>query len=189
MSRLDDIALADLAPEVRAVLDSLPSAKRPILAGPNSVLIRLPDVCASLRDLSIRLRERTRIDERLLELMVLTVARDWRAEYAWCAHETPARKAGLSDDIIEALRRGDHSPPFERDDERIIFDLVRQLQVTKRISDATYAAAHELLGENVLIELVVAIGLYNLMSIVLDAFEVRIPEGTPPPFAGPATSP
>jgi len=183
MARLSALAFRDLSPAQQEVLGNLPSAHRATVSGPNSVLIRLPDVCASVRELSIRLRNQSRIDDRLFEIMVLTVARTWTAQYEWFAHEPGARTAGVSDGAIEALRRGSDAPPFEREDERLIFALVRELQATKRIGDATYARARELLGEDILIELVAAIGFYNFIAVVLNAFEVPIPGDQPPPLS------
>lgn len=183
MARLADLAFADLSPEQREVLAPLPSAQRPMMAGPFSVFIRLPDICASVRDLSLRLRNHSRIDERLLELTILTVVRAWSAQYAWCAHAPGAREAGLSAEVIEAIRRDDEAPPFERDDERLIYTLVRELQATKRIAERTYARARDLLGEDLLIELVATIAFYNMTAVVLDAFEVSVPAGQIPPFA------
>jgi 4-carboxymuconolactone decarboxylase len=183
MARLADLPFAELSPEQRDVLAPLPSAKRPVLAGPFSVFVRLPDVCASVRDLSLRLRNHSRIDERLLEVTILTVVRAWSAQYAWCAHEPGAREAGLSAEVIEAIRRGDEAPPFERDGERLVYALVRELQTTTRITDATYARGRDLLGEELLIELVVTIAFYNMTAVVLDAFDVSVPAGKTPPFA------
>jgi len=141
-----------------------------------------------VRDVSLRLRNRSRLPDRLLEIAVLTVVATWRAQYAWCAHEPGARDAGLSTDVIEAIRRGDAQPPFERDDERTVYALVRELQTTKRISSATYARAHELLGEELLIELVVTVGFYTMTALVLDAFEVAVPAGQAPPFPEPVAA-
>ena len=188
MARLPDLVFAELTAEQREILAPLPSANRPVLAGPNSVYVRLPDVCASVRDLSLRLRNRTRLPERLLEIAVLTVVAAWRAQYAWRAHESGAHDAGLSATVIEAIRRGDAEPPFEHDDERIIYALVRELQTAKRIAAATYARARDLLGEDLLIELVVTVGFYTMTAVVLDAFEVAVLAGQDPPFAEAAST-
>lgn len=182
MARLSALAFTELSLEQQEVLGGIPSAKRAVLAGPNSVLIRLPDVCASVRDLSIRLRNQSRIEDRLFEVMVLTVAQAWTAQYEWFAHEPGARKAGIPDAVVEAIRGGADAPPFERDDERVVYALVYELQTTKRVGDATYAQARDLLGEDKLIELVAAVGFYNLIAVVLNAFDVPVPDDQPPPL-------
>ena len=185
MDRLAPLSSAELSPEQRELLGSLARAGRATVTGPYSVLIRVPEICAIVRDLSFRMRTRTRLADRLFELMVLTVARSWAAQYEWFAHEPSARAAGISDAAIAALRAGDPAPPFERDDERIVFALTDELQRTKRVSDATYAQARALLGEELLVELVAAIGFYNFISVVLDAFDVPPPDGKPAPLPEP----
>jgi len=185
MARLSELAFAELSREQQEVLGSLPSARRAVLTGPNAVLIHLPDVCASVRDLSARLRSRSRIEKRLFELAVLTVARAWSVQYMWFVHESDAQQAGLSNEIITAIRRGDEAPPFENEKERIVFLMVRELQKTTRIADITYARALAVLGHDVLIELVSVVGFYNMIAVVLNAFEVSIPDGQVPLLSEP----
>jgi len=185
MTRLSELSFSDLSREQQEILGALPSGGRATLSGPLSVLIRLPEVCASIRDLSIRLRNESRIDDRLFEIMVLTVARSWRAQYEWVAHEPGARKAGLSENVIEAIRAGGAPPTFEHEDEGTVFALVDELQRTTRISEATYARATRLLGAESVIELVAAIGFYNLIAVVLNAFEVPLPGDQRAPFLEP----
>jgi 4-carboxymuconolactone decarboxylase len=182
MARLAVLSSADLSSEQTALLASLQSAGRATVTGPYSVLVRVPEIGAIIRDLSFRLRTRTRLADRLFEVMVLTVARSWSAQYEWFAHEPGARAAGVPEAAIDALRAGRPDPPFATEDERVVFALTDELLRTKRVSDATYGQALTLLGEELLIELVAAIGFYNLISVVLNAFEVPTPEGRPSPL-------
>ena len=179
MARLAALSSADLSPEQQELLTSLQSAGRATITGPYSVLIRVPEIGAIIRDLSFRMRTRTRLADRLFEVMVLTVARSWSAQYEWYAHEPGARKAGVSEAAIEALRAGRADPPFTQEDERIVFTFTDELVRTKHVSDPTYARALTIFGEELLIELVAAIGFYNLISVVLNAFDVAIPDGKP----------
>ena len=43
------------------------------------------------------------------------------AQYEWFAHARHALEAGVSNDVIEAIRHR-RKPDFERDDERLIYD-------------------------------------------------------------------
>lgn len=182
MARLPALSSTDLSPAQQELLASLQSAGRATVTGPYSVLLRVPEIGAIVRDLSFRMRTRTRLADRLFEVMVLTVARSWTAQYEWYAHEPGARKAGISDAVIEAIREDRPDPPFAEEDERVVFLVTRELLRTKRLSEATYARALASFGEELLIELVTAIGFYNLISVVLNAFDVAIPDGKPPPL-------
>lgn len=98
------------------------------------------------------------------------------------AHTRLGRQAGLPDDIIEAVRTG-ATPTFARDDTWIVHDVVTEYFATKRLSDATYARAIELIGERGLVDVVGIVGYYGLVSMTLNIFEVSVPEGETPPFA------
>jgi 4-carboxymuconolactone decarboxylase len=81
--------------------------------------------------------------------------------------------------VIEALRQGE-VPSFERDDEQIVYEVARQLLNDRRVTDATYASAESLLGETGMVELVTLVGYYCLISMMLNVFEVPLPEGEEP---------
>ena len=48
------------------------------------------------------------------------------------------------------------------------------------MSDATFAAVHEALGSAGVVELVVLCGHYNTISMVLNGFDVPVPDGSRP---------
>jgi len=48
----------------------------------------------------------------------------------------------------------------------------------QKVSDPTYAQAKALLGEAVLIELIFAIGFYNMVGITLTTFDIPTPDGS-----------
>mgnify|MGYP001421280554 CR=1 FL=1 len=50
------------------------------------------------------------------------------------------------------------------------------------LSDDTHDRATELLGQQALIELVAIAGFYSMIALTLNAFDVPIPEGGPPPL-------
>ena len=62
---------------------------------------------------------------------MLLVCRDAAAQYAWSAHFSLAREAGISAETIEAIRAR-RRPEFGRDDERIVYDLVTELLPAKK---------------------------------------------------------
>jgi 4-carboxymuconolactone decarboxylase len=58
-----------------------------------------------------------------------------------------------------------------------VHKVATQLLDERRVDDATYAAAERLLGERGMVELVTLIGYYCLISLLLNLFEVPLPEG------------
>jgi 4-carboxymuconolactone decarboxylase len=75
---------------------------------------------------------------------------------------------------------GDGSiPPFDRDDERAVHAAAAMLTMDGRLDDATYGAAHGLLGDAGMVELTALCGYYSLISFLLNTFEVPLPPGQP----------
>jgi hypothetical protein len=73
-----------------------------------------------------------------------------------------------------SIGRGE-DPPFEADDERAVYLVARQLGDAGRLDQGTYDAAHRLLGDAGMVELVSLCGYYTLISFLLNAFAVPLP--------------
>jgi 4-carboxymuconolactone decarboxylase len=112
---------------------------------------------------------------------VLCVAAHWRAVYEWWAHARIARECGVPDTVIEAIRRREQ-PPLDEPDERLVHAFSRALLDERRVSDALYRETLDALGEATLVELVVLLGYYSLISMILAGFEVPVPDGEAPHF-------
>ena len=149
------------------------------LAGPFNAFVHAPDVGRHLSALGAALRFGTSIDRRLTEVAIITVGSRWKAEFEWWAHARMAREQGVPDAVIDAIGRGD-DPPFTAGDERIVYSVARELTVSGQLSQESYSAAHGLLGDAGLVELVSLCGYYTLISYLLNAFAVPIPPGSEP---------
>ena len=58
----------------------------------------------------------------------------------------------------------------------------------RRVSDATFKAAVDLLGEQGVVDLIAVMGYYDLVAMALNVDRYPLPEGTPAPFPEPATN-
>jgi 4-carboxymuconolactone decarboxylase len=58
-----------------------------------------------------------------------------------------------------------------------------ELTTGRKLSDATYQRAVEVLGEQTVLDLVTIVGFYTMVAIVLVAFDVNIPDGGDKPLA------
>jgi 4-carboxymuconolactone decarboxylase len=101
------------------------------------------------------------------------------AKYAWFIHEPHALKFGISPEIIEAIR-GRRTPEFNREDERLVYDITLELNNTRSLSEESYQRGMALLGEQAMVELVSAIGFYVMVAMTLNAFTVSVPDGKKP---------
>jgi 4-carboxymuconolactone decarboxylase len=155
------------------------------LIGPFNAFVHAPGVGKHLSALGGRLRFRTSIERRLLELAIITVGAAWKAEFEWWAHTRMAREHGISDAVVDAIANGDE-PPFAAEDERVIYTVARQLTSTGRLGQDAYDAAERLLGDAGMVELVSVCGYYTLISYLLNAFDVPLPPGAKPQW-GPSS--
>ena len=68
---------------------------------------------------------------------------------------------------------------------RAVYDVAATLLSEGRLSDALYARAIEMLGEQGLVELVTIVGYYCLASFTLNTFQLGIPEAIAPELEDP----
>jgi 4-carboxymuconolactone decarboxylase len=178
MPRLPEIDATNLSPEQRAIYDRL-MRQRGHMRGPFAVWLRNAELCENTLKLQEMFASRVKLERRLLELMILVAARLATAQYAWFIHEPYALKFGISPNIIQSIRER-RAPDFTRDDERLVYDITTELNTTGSLSEATYNSGMALFGEQVMVELVSAVGFYAMVAMTLNAFAVPVPDGKPP---------
>jgi 4-carboxymuconolactone decarboxylase len=149
------------------------------LIGPFNAWLNAPEVGLGLSRLGATLRFGTSIDRRLTEVAIITVGARWQAEFEWWAHARMAREQGVADEVIEAIARG-QEPVSARPDELVVHSVARQLVTEGRLEPDTFQAAEKLLGGQGMVELVSLCGYYCLVSFILNAFAVPLPEGVTP---------
>src|ERR1700750_1462443 len=136
MSRVPDLREDEMTADQARLYDEI-KGPRGIVAGPFALWVRLPEVADVANKFGNALRLNGKLDRGLFEMMTLIIARYWNAQYEWFAHEKAAPANGISVRIVEALRSA-QPPPFERDDQRVIYDLTSELQTARTLSQATY---------------------------------------------------
>jgi 4-carboxymuconolactone decarboxylase len=178
MGRLPELDEALLAPEQRAIYEKL-KRQRGHVRGPFAVWLRNPELCQHTLDLQEMFASRVKLERRLLELMILVAARSANAQYAWFIHEPHALRLGIAPEIVKAIRER-RTPEFSREDERVVYDITLELNNTRQLSETNYRAGIERFGEEVMVELVSAIGFYSMVAMTLNGFDVTVPDGSRP---------
>ena len=153
------------------------------LVGPFNAFVHAPDVGRRLASLGAVLRFGTSIERRLTEVAIITVGARWKAEFEWWAHARMARERGVPDAVVDAIGRGE-DPPFAAGDERTVYAVARELADAGQVSQQSYEAARDLLGETGMVELVSLCWYYTLISYLLNAFAVPIPPGAQHMWSG-----
>jgi 4-carboxymuconolactone decarboxylase len=185
--RLPELTEDKLDDAQRALLESMragPRGARVKLGGPFGVYMHAPQYGELTQQLGAFVRFETSLEPRLSEFAILCTARMWRAQYEWHAHAPIAEKAGVKPEAIRDIKAG-RAPRKAARDERAIFDFVQELYKKRRVSDRNYKRVQGFLGDKGVVELVGILGYYVSVSIVLNIFNVPLPEGTTPYFAEP----
>ncbi len=190
MSRLRYLRYDDLDADGQKVWDGVVGSRgnqlvneQGGLTGPFNAFLHAPGTGHRLSSLGATLRFGTSIERRLTEVAIITIGARWKAEFEWWAHSRMAREHGVPDAVVAAIGRGEE-PPFEAEDERIVYAVARQLGADGHLDQGTYDAAHGLLGEAGMVELVSLCGYYTTISFLLNAFRVPLPDGAAPAWEG-----
>jgi 4-carboxymuconolactone decarboxylase len=179
--RLSQITYEDLPSEVRPLADDILKVSSAALGGPYNALLRSPDMARRAFDFLDYLRFRTSVNKRLNEFAILIQARISNAQFEWWAHERIARKAGLSDAVMRDLQQCQR-PSSMQADERLVYDYCVQLSLNHRVPDALWQEAVAAMGEQAVVDLTVLSGTYVMVSMLLNATQVGIPDGGEAPL-------
>ena len=172
----------DMTPEQRAVHDMVVTGVRGKMIGPLRAVIHSPELARRWSALGEYLRFNTCLPPRLNELAILITGRHYTSQVEWWAHSAAAVKAGLSADVIEAIRVG--APPvFSDPDEAVIYEFTRQLLQTGQLEESAYHAIENRWGARGVVELTAVIGYYTMVSMTLNAHEIPVPDGATAPLS------
>jgi 4-carboxymuconolactone decarboxylase len=179
MNRLPPVDPDHLSDAQQVIYERIANGPRKGVRGPLAIWLHRPELAECAQALGRYCRYDSCLEPRLSELAILMMGRHWLAEYEWAAHKPFALDAGLSADIIDAIR-DDHKPPFERDDEELVYRFVHELHSQRYVTDATYQRFIEVLGNDAAVDLVGIAGYYTLISMTIKVFEVPPPAGVQP---------
>ncbi|MGI9384380.1 MAG: carboxymuconolactone decarboxylase family protein [Methyloligellaceae bacterium] len=150
------------------------------LRGPFNAMLYSPEIGDAVQQLGALLRFSSSLPAELREVAILTVGQHWRADFEWYAHALIAKREGLEDHVIDAIKNG--QTPDTGDDIATVHRFASELLRQHRVSAETYRAATDLLGERSVVDLVFLVGYYTFIAGTLNAFEVPVPEGAEAPF-------
>lgn len=167
----------DLTTGQRQAAARLTDGPRGALFGPFVPLLRSPELMTRLQLVGEYLRFDSVLDDDLVELVVLVVARHWDQDFEYGFHQPLALKAGLPPDVVDAVARGRR--PAGRPEIGAVYDLLDELHRTRQVGDQTYAKAVGLLGETRVVEVVGTAGYYTTLAMVMNVARTPPPENAP----------
>src|SRR6266849_6244611 len=102
--RFSQLKLEDTTGNQRALAERMLKETRVGLGGPWNIMLRSPEMSEGLLSLYNYFRWKTALPHRLVELAILTPAREWSVQFEWFAHYPLAVQAGLSPAVLSDLR-------------------------------------------------------------------------------------
>ena len=149
--------------------------------GPFVPLLRSPEMLSRARNVGDYVRFNSVLPPRLSEFVILITARHWTQQYEWTAHAAIAERAGLRQEIINAVSDG-RRPVQMMDDEATVYDFCLELLRTQGVSDPTYARAVSLFAEKGVIDTIGIMGYYSMLAMVMNTARTPLADGVPPPL-------
>jgi 4-carboxymuconolactone decarboxylase len=173
-ARFREFARDALSPEQQSVFDAV-AAHRGSVPTPFHILLESPELASLTQNLGAFCRYRTGFPAHLSELLVLVTAAHWDARYELAVHEPEARKAGIPQSVIEAVKSGAR-PAFADRESKLVYEFATAFYATRDVPDEIFDAAVATFGRKRVVEMAVVLGYYSLLAILLAIY--RVPGGS-----------
>jgi 4-carboxymuconolactone decarboxylase len=183
-NRFHPFTYAELTPEQKAFADKELAAGHDPSNGPFNMQLRTPQM-AELEAPAINyLRFKAPMQRKLKEIAVLLTARFWGGQYVWYSHRQQALDAGLAPAFITAMSKGER-PTNMSEDEAAVYDFCTELLQKRQVSDATFKAFADRLGERNMIEMISLMGHFHGLSALFAVDKHPLPADAPDPIKAP----
>lgn len=175
-----------LEPAQKAVMEAIFTGPRRAqmekigLQGPFPAFVRSPALGGPAQALGAAVRYGSALPDNVREVAICTVGVFHRARFEVAAHRDMAIAAGVDSACLDRLETG--ADPGFAGAENIAWQVARQLLSDHRLEPTLYRAAESEFGEAALVDLVLTIGYYCLISHTLNAFEVPLADGMRDPW-------
>jgi len=135
------------------------------------VLLNSAPLAEGWEKLLTAIRNRSSVPPALREMMILRVAVLNRAPFEFAQHEPVAKRAGVADAKIAALRSPAPGDAFD-EDERAVLALTDAMTRDVQVDDAVVAPVLARFDARTAVEIVATIAAYNMVSRFLEALRI-----------------
>ena len=175
MARLKPITGKEQVPaEHHAIVDGVIKS-RGAVQGPFTMFLHCPPLAEHLTHIGGYIRFEGKLDKRVRVLAAMVVAREFDAVYVWGAQSGSARRQGVPEETITAIREK-HSRGIPAEDAQIV-QFTRDLLTKHRVSAETVEALKKRFGDEQFIELTGTIGYYSMLCMTVNACELEAAPG------------
>jgi len=176
-NRFKPIVVAEMTTRQKALTDLVESGKiEGGTAGPLNVLLRSPELGEAILRYGAYVRFHTPLSSKLNAIATLLTIRNWTAQFPWFVQRRAALQAGLSEAVIRSIAEGKR-PTGLQADEQAVYDFCAELFRTTQMSDATFNAAKQRIGERGVVEIMGLMGYYQTLAMLLNTDRYPLPIG------------
>lgn len=145
------------------------------LLGPWNPWIHEPKFGKPVWELTKAMVSQPSLPATVREVAILVTGAHFRSAYELYAHVIVAERRGLSDEKLATIVAGQRPTDLTRR-EAVAYDFASALVNGGVLPELTYKAAIEQFGQHGAAELSYLVGLYCLVSVTLNTFDVPVPE-------------
>ncbi|MGY8813724.1 MAG: carboxymuconolactone decarboxylase family protein [Gammaproteobacteria bacterium] len=174
-NRLSPISPDNYTEEQKTAAAEFMAARNVPVFGSFEPLMHSPQVMNQARAMGDYLRYKSSLGNTLSELVILITAREWTQDYEWFVHHPIALKAGIKQEVTEAIADG-RRPSGMNEDEEIVYDFSTELHRNKRVSDHTYERAQKRFGNKGVVDLTGINAYYTLLAMQMNVAQYKIPK-------------
>jgi 4-carboxymuconolactone decarboxylase len=185
--RLPLIPPSDLTPEQKPLYDDMRkgitsnfNAFKAVradgaLMGPWNPWLHEPAIGKAIWDLTLAMTANATLADNVRQIVILVVGARFDAAYEIYAHVAVAEREGMKPERLATLV-ADLKPNDLAPDESIAFDVAHALVRGGTLPEPLYRLAVDTFGQHGTNELIYLVGLYSLVSVTLNGFNVPVPE-------------
>jgi 4-carboxymuconolactone decarboxylase len=166
MARIEPISEAPPgADELRTAIDRIVESRGEV-SRPFQLLLHAPALAESVAALGHVVRRGTTLAPADRELVILAAGHWLGCRFVWDSHLAAASAAGVPDTTVAAIG-SDHSELGDR--EVTLLGFVEKLCSTRSVTEPTFEAARQLLGDRGVVELATTVGYYTMLAALMGA--------------------
>ncbi len=129
-----------------------------------------PALAKAFLRFNVHLLMSSTLPPRIRELAILRIAHRRECAYEWSHHVNMAKDEGITDEQIDAVKRGEASDEFDR----TVLTAVDELDEKSQLSDETWAALGERLNDQQRMDFVFTVGCYALLAMAFNTFGIQL---------------
>ncbi len=185
--RLPLIAPADLTPEQKSLYDAMRKGiasnfnafkverEDGALMGPWNPWLHEPAIGKAIWDLTLSMTANATLPDNVRQIAILVVGAHFKAAYEIYAHIAVAEHEGMKEARLATLVAG-LKPADLSADEALGFDIAHALVGGSTLPEPLYRLSVATFGQHGANELIYLVGLYCVVSVTLNGFNVPVPE-------------